>query len=249
MDSPAQCSSPEQRECKQGKHDRCAAGCEECDVRLISVCGALDVSELNDLERISHVTNFPAKTTLFEQGALAGSVFNITEGVVRLYKSLPDGRRQIVGFALPGDFLGLALMDRYGATAEAVTPVRVCRFVRTAFVSYIDGKPHLMKRLHEFASHELSLAQDQMLLLGRKTAEERVAAFLINLQTRYARIRPLSVTVELPMSRQDIADYLGLTIETVSRTLTKLAREKTILIVPNGVRLLNAKRIDQFTAA
>lgn len=134
-------------------------------------------------------------------------------------------------------------------TAEAITPVKVCRFLRSSFLSYIDGKPHLLRRLHEFAGHELSLAQDQMLLLGRKTAEEKVAAFLVNLQARYARIGPMSVTVALPMGRQDIADYLGLTIETVSRTLTKLAREKTILIVPDGVRLLSAERLDHLTAA
>jgi CRP/FNR family transcriptional regulator len=231
------------------KHNRSSTGCAECGVRLVSVCGALELSELEALERISHPTTFAPKAMLFDQGALASHVFNITEGVVRLYKSLPDGRRQIMGFALPGDFLGLALMDRYGVTAEAVTPVKVCRFVRSSFVSYIDGKPHLLRRLHEFAGHELSLAQDQMLLLGRKTAEEKVAAFLVNLQMRYARIGPMSVTVALPMGRQDIADYLGLTIETVSRTLTKLAREKTILIVPDGVRLLSSERLDHLTAA
>jgi len=108
---------------------------------------------------------------------------------------------------------------------------------------------HLLRRLHEFAGHELSLAQDQMLLLGRKPAKEKVAAFLLNLQARYARIATRSVTVPLPMSRQDIADYLGLTFETVSRVLTKLAREKVILIVPDGVRLLDAGRLDQLAAA
>lgn len=246
MSISGQCTTSEKNACK---HNRGEAGCAECSVRLISVCGALELAELEALERISHVTTFAPKTMLFDQGALASNVFNVTEGVVRLYKSLPDGRRQIMGFALPGDFLGLALMDRYGVTAEAVTPVRVCRFGRPAFLSYIDDKPHLLRRLHEFAGHELSLAQDQMLLLGRKTAEEKVAAFLINLQSRYGRIGPMSVTVPLPMSRQDIADYLGLTIETVSRTLTKLAREKTILIVPDGVRLLSAERLDHLTAA
>jgi len=181
---------------------------------------------------------------LFDQGALAGSVFNVTEGVVRLYKSLPDGRRQIVGFALPGDFLGLALMDRYGVAAEAVTDVKACRFARTAFVAFLDGKPHLLRRLHEFASHELSLAQEQMLLLGRRSADEKVAAFLLNLQKRYGRLSAVSVTVPLLMNRQDIADYLGLTIETVSRTLTKFAREKILVIVPDGIRLIDAERLD-----
>jgi CRP/FNR family transcriptional regulator len=240
------CAESEKRDCKHGRGEN---GCEDCKVRLFSVCGALEPSELNELDRISQVRNFPARTMLFDQGALAGSVFNVTEGIVRLYKSLPDGRRQIVGFALPGDFLGLALMDRYGVAAEAVTPVKVCRFARSAFLLYVDGKPHLLRRLHEFAGHELSLAQDQMLLLGRKTAEEKVAAFLLNLQARYGRIGANSVTVPLPMSRQDIADYLGLTIETVSRTLTKLAKDKALVVVPDGVRLLSAARLNHLAAA
>jgi CRP/FNR family transcriptional regulator len=226
------------------KHGRSLNGCDDCKVRLFSVCGVLEPTELDELDQISHVKIFAPKTMLFDQDALAGSVFNVTEGIVRLYKSLPDGRRQIVGFALPGDFLGLALMDRYGVAAEAVTQVKVCRFARPVFIAYVDGKPHLLRRLHEFAGHELSLAQDQMLLLGRRTAEEKVAAFLLNLQTRYGRIGTTSVTVPLPMSRQDIADYLGLTIETVSRMISTLVREKLIMIVPDGVRILDFARLE-----
>jgi CRP/FNR family transcriptional regulator len=233
-------------DCQRGRGEN---GCEDCKVRLFSVCGALEPSELDELDRISQPKTFAPKAMLFDQGALAGSVYNVTDGVVRLYKSLPDGRRQIVGFALSGDFLGLALLDRYGVAAEAVTDVRVCRFARSAFLAYVDDKPHLLRRLHEFASHELSLAQDHMLLLGRRTAEEKIVAFLLNLQTRYGRIGRSSVTVPLPISRQDIADYLGLTIETVSRTLTRLAREKAIVIVPDGARLLDVSRLEQVAAA
>ncbi len=167
--------------------------------------------------------------------------------MVRLYKLLPDGRRQIVGFALAGDFLGLALMERYGVSAEAVTEVSACRFARDAFTAYVEAKPHLLRRLHEFASHELSLAQDQMVLLGRRSAEERIAAFLIGMRDRLARLRQPSVTVPLPMSRQDIADYLGLTIETVSRTITKMARNRLLLVVPDGVRLLDPARLAALT--
>jgi CRP/FNR family transcriptional regulator len=240
------CAGSATRDCK---HGRSANGCDDCKVRLFSVCGALEASELDELDRISQSKTFAPNAMLFEQGAIAGSVFNVTDGIVRLYKSLPDGRRQIVGFALPGDFLGLALMDRYGVAAEAVTNVIACRFARTAFLSFVDDKPHLLRRLHEFAGHELSLAQDQMLLLGRRSAEEKVAAFLLNLQKRYGRIGAMSVTVPLPMTRQDIADYLGLTIETVSRTFAKFAREKIIINVPDGVRLTGIERLDQLTAA
>lgn len=235
------CGTPD---CKHGR-----TGCDDCKVRLFSVCAALEPGELEELDRLSQVKHYPAKAMLFDQGAAAGAVFNLTEGVVRLYKSLPDGRRQIVGFALPGDFLGLAMMDRYGVAAEAVSEVRVCRFARATFLHYVDGKPHLLRRMHEFAGHELSLAQEQMLLLGRRNADEKLAAFLLNLQARYARIGTKSVTIPLPMSRQDIADYLGLTIETVSRTLTKLAREKALIVVPDGVRLLSMERLDALAAA
>jgi CRP/FNR family transcriptional regulator len=127
--------------------------------------------------------------------------------------------------------------------------VRVCRFVRSAFSAFVDDKPHLLRRLHEFAGHELSLAQDQMLLLGRRSADEKLAAFLLNLQARYGRIGSTSVLVPLPMSRQDIADYLGLTIETVSRTFTKFARDKLLVIVPDGIRILAKDRLDQLAAA
>lgn len=220
------------------QHGHGANGCDRCSVRLFSVCGALTSCELAALDGISQIKSYAAKAALFEQGAETANVFNVTEGVVRLFMLLPDGRRQIVGFALPGDFLGLALMDRYTVSAEAVSAVKVCRFERTTFIEFVDGKPHFLRKLHEFASHELSLAQEQMLLLGRRNAEEKVAAFLFNQQSRYGRIGKLSVTIPLPMGRQDIADYLGLTIETVSRTLTNLARRKLVVIVPDGVRIL-----------
>lgn len=102
-----------------------------------------------------------------------------------------------------------------------------------------------MKKLHEFASHELTLAQDQIVLLGRRSAEERIAAFLISLRDRMRRVGHVSITLPLPMSRQDIADFLGLTIETVSRTFTKLSKDKRILIVPDGVRLIDTERLEK----
>jgi CRP/FNR family transcriptional regulator len=223
--------------------------CLDCKVRLISVCAALATDELREIEILAQHDTLEAKQTLFLQNDPADAVYNVTDGVVRLYKLLPDGRRQIVGFALPGDFLGLAMSERYGFCADAVDRASVCRFPRDSFSRFVDQKPHLLRRLHAFATHELSLAHDQMLLLGRRTAEEKIAAFLIGLRQRWARLSARSVTIPLPMSRQDIADFLGLTIETVSRTLSRLAREKAIVIVPDGVRLLNPGRIEQLASA
>jgi CRP/FNR family transcriptional regulator, anaerobic regulatory protein len=222
--------------------------CADCDVRMVSVCAALETNELCALDSLARQVTFEPKSTLYTQGDPANSVYNVTEGVVRLYKLLPDGKRQIVGFAIPGDFLGLAMADRFDLSADAVQSVNVCRFSREDFSNFVDEKPHLLRRLHEFATHELSLAQDQMVVLGRRTAEEKVASFLIGLRNRLSRIGRTSVTVPLPMSRQDIADFLGLTIETVSRIFARLAREKAILIVPDGVRILNLPRMEQLAA-
>ncbi len=216
---------------------------------MMSICSALNGPELEQLDALAQHVSFEPRSTLFTQDEPANSVFNLTGGVARLYKLLPDGRRQIVGFALPGDFLGLAMAKQNGFSADAVDAVEACRFSREEFADFLHKKPHLLQRLHEFTSHELSIAQDQMVLLGRRTAEEKVASFLVNWRDRWARLTGRSVTVPLPMSRQDIADYLGLTIETVSRTFSRLAKDKTIVIVPDGIRVLNAPRMEGIAVA
>jgi len=217
--------------------------CDTCKVRSLAVCAALNPNELYELDDIVHHVHIEGKSTFIHQGETAESVFSVTEGIVRLYKLLSDGRRQIIGFAMPGDFLGLALHNRYGFSADAVDDVMLCRFDRREFDNLVSAKPHFLRRLHEFATHELVIAQEQMTLIGRRSAEERVAAFLVAMRERWARIKGSSVTIQLPMQRIDMADYLGLTIETVSRTLTKLARDGVILIVPEAVRVLDEKRL------
>jgi CRP/FNR family transcriptional regulator len=224
---------------------RCAA----CAVRSLSICGALDQADLGEFERLSRQAHLEANEALFTAGQVAGSVYNLIAGVVRLYKLLPDGRRQIIGFALPGDFLGVAPSDRYHFSADAVDSASVCRLSREAFTQFIAQRPHFLMRIQEFAARELMLAQEQMLLLGRRTAEEKIAAFLVGWRQRLAHIGDDRQTISLPMSRQDIADYLGLTIETVSRTLTRFEREKILVIVTGGVRLLDSIRAEALAAA
>jgi CRP/FNR family transcriptional regulator, anaerobic regulatory protein len=224
-------------------------GCSQCKVRLLSVCAALDRDELGEIESLAQPMTYAARATLFMQEEPADYLFNVTSGAVRLYNLLPDGRRQIVGFALPGDFIGLGLAEFHGFSADAIGETELCRFSRAAFVELVGRKPHLLRRLHELATHELSIAQDHMMLLGRQTAEERVVSFLLRLSDRWSRILGPSATVPLPMGRQDIADFLGLTIETVSRTLTALERDAMILIVPDGVRLLKPQSLERVSAA
>jgi CRP/FNR family transcriptional regulator len=223
--------------------------CSACNVRSLSICSALDQADLAEFERIARHIHVTSNEALFTAGQIAHSVHNLTEGVARLYKLLPDGRRQIIGFALPGDFLGTAPSDRYGYSADAIGSVSVCRLSREAFTHFIAQRPHFLLRINEFAARELMLAQEQMLLLGRRTAEEKIASFLVGWRERLAHIGYERQTIALPMSRQDIADYLGLTIETVSRTLTRFEREKMLVIVAGGVRLLDATRATAMAAA
>ena len=121
---------------------------------------------------------------LFHEGDAADFVYNVTRGVMKLYKLLPDGRRQITGFLLPGDFLGLAGKDGYSYSAETVDAVELCRFPRRKLNELFEAFPQLERRMLKLATDELIAAQDQMVLLGRRTAAEKVAIFLLRLSER-----------------------------------------------------------------
>jgi CRP/FNR family transcriptional regulator, anaerobic regulatory protein len=192
--------------------------------------------ELAEMKRLATHVRFNGHT-IFSEGERADSAFGLSHGVVRLYKMLPDGRRQVVAFALPGDFLAMPLADRFSFSADAIGEVNVCRFPREELKRLIQSSPNIMRLLIEFATRELQTAQDQLTLLGNGSAEEKVAAFLINWRDRMARITSISQAVPLPMRRRDIADFLGLKLETVSRTLAKFEERNVIRIVPNGVLL------------
>ncbi len=215
--------------------------CTQCGVCSYSICGALVGDELVELDRMAKRAVFGPKEALFSQSEPSTRIFNISEGVVRIYKLLPDGRRQVIGFKLPGDFLGLTAADTHNLSADAIGHVAVCWFQKAAFMRFVDHKLPLLRRMNEFATRELGLAQERMLLLGRYSAEEKMASFIVNWRDRLARV-DRSKDLVLPMSRRDIADYLGLTIQTVSRTFTKLERDGVIAVVPGGVKLRNEKR-------
>lgn len=191
----------------------------------------------------------PSEVLIYEDDP-AKYVFIVKHGVVRLSKMLADGRRQITGFLYPGDFLGLGHGDTYGYSAEGVTALTLCRIERSRLAQLLAAAPKLEHRMVAIASNELARAQEQLLTLGRKTARERIAHFLTQLvaecEKRQLRIDPL----ELPMTRVDIADYLGLTIETVSRTFTKLAQEDVITLeTPQLVHIINRERLARISEA
>lgn len=226
---------------------RSARDCDECAIRSVSVCSVLPEHDLRIFEALGQTTNFKPRAIILAEGEPADAVYNVTSGCVRLYRLLHDGSRQIVGFGLPGDFLGVPLDGRYSFSADAADHVTACRFSRRMFSNFLDDNPQFVRQLLESATKGLDRAHDQMALLGRPKAKARVAAFLIGLRTRWARIYSASVTVSLPMGRQDIADFLGLSIATVSRTLHRLADEHLILIVPKGVRILNLERLQRLS--
>ncbi len=223
--------------------------CSDCAVRDRAVCSSLDPAELRELEHLGRSVHFAAGETVFSEEDIATSLYNVLEGVMRLYKLLPDGRRQIVGFALPGDFLGMNISGRHNFSADAIGSVTVCQFAKAPFGRFMEERLHLLRRINELAIRELSQARDHMVLLGRRSADEKVATFLLDWRERLFSPKGPSDTVSLPMSRQDIADYLGLTIETVSRTFTKLERRGAIEIIHGGISLLDLASVEALAAA
>lgn len=204
--------------------------CANCDIRPIAICGALAPIALGKLAAIAGTRRIDAGAQLIQEGEPAQDIFTLTEGMLKIYKLMPDGRRQITGFLIPGDLVGLAYGDNYIYSAEAVTDIVACRFRRGSLLALMADHPELEHRLLSRAGNELAAAQAQMLLLGRKTARERVASFLLGLAERQdlGQGEPMP----LPMNRGDIADFLGLTIETVSRTLT-LMRKANLIALPD----------------
>ena len=203
--------------------------CATCSVRQISICDAIPETDLARLGA-SAIGAVARPGTLFVAEADPATAFiNIISGTARLYKLLPDGRRQITGFADAGNLLGLAVSETYAFSAEAIDTVRYCIFPRIRLRALMHDFPNIEARLLNFASTELVAAQEQMLLLGRKSARERVASFLMA-RSKLAATQGSPSCFTLPMARGDIADYLGITIETVVRTLRKLRTEGMIAV-------------------
>jgi CRP-like cAMP-binding protein len=175
------------------------------------------------METMGSQMKFGPNAEIFGEGEPAEYVYKIVKGAVRTCKILTDGRRQIGGFYLPGDIFGLEIGKEHPFSAEAINNVTVLVVRRSAIVSLAERDCDAARDLWSFTGRELGRAQEHMLLLV-KSAQQRVASFLLEMSKRLAA----ADAIELPMSRQDIADYLGLTIETVSRTMTQLVSEQAI---------------------
>lgn len=177
---------------------------------------------IQELFRRQPVERLVAGQSLFFEGDAAKHLFDVVEGVLRIFKIISDGRRVITGFLHAGDIVGVSLKDHYLYSAEAITDTKVRRFSRRAFDSEVATSPELGPEVFARLCDEIVAAQDQMVLLSCKNAEERICTFLLSELLRAVSEGQVDFVIELPMTRLDIADYLGLTIETVSRSITKL---------------------------
>jgi CRP-like cAMP-binding protein len=193
-------------------------------------------SSADTIELMGALVPFARNAEIYGENEPAEYLYKVVSGTARTYKVLVDGRRQIGGFYLPGDMFGLETGDEHTFSAEAITDCKIIVIKRSAVIALAARDNDVARQMWALTARELQRAQDRILVLI-KSAQERVAGFLLEMASR----TPGSAAGELPMSRQDIADYLGLTIETVSRTLTQL--EKTAAIeLPTSRRVLLRNR-------
>jgi CRP/FNR family transcriptional regulator len=204
------------------------APCATCGSRVAGLCYKLDAAALDDIASESQRFQLPAKSLLFREGDPAGRAFSIIEGVVKLSRLLPDGKQQVVGFRFAGDVLGYGAGKTYPFDAETLTNGHFCRIERVRLDALLRLYPQMERRMLDLCLRELSNTQDQLVTVGRRSAEARVASFLLGLVEAYRRRGPLPAELPLPMTRSDIGDFLGLTLETVSRSFAAFKRQAVI---------------------
>lgn len=186
----------------------------------------LNAEDFQRLISVMRESQIEQNIHLFHQHSIAKSVYLVTEGVVRVEKLSAHGRRQVVAFLFAGDFLGLTHNEYYEYSATTLLPSRVLAAPRNDFLKLADTCVQLKHNLAQISNNVLSRALDQVFALGQKKAHERLCFLIQQVQERYPSGQ--RTLVNLPMTRQDIADYLGLTIETVSRALAKLKKDGII---------------------
>jgi CRP/FNR family nitrogen fixation transcriptional regulator len=178
------------------------------------------------LQSIGTVLKFKRNAAVFNEGDPARHVYKVISGAIRTCRVLMDGRRQIADFTLPGDFFGLDWQGEHGFTAEAIADAVVVSYPRSQLELIAETQVAVQKLLMSLLCKGLSATQNHVVMLGRQTAQERLAWFLLSIMGRSDD----DTNLELPMSRLDIADYLGLTIETVSRGISQFKRRRLITV-------------------
>lgn len=205
--------------------------CESCAVRHRSVCGALSRNEISELNAISRERRFERGQTILRQGDVPAYFAVVIEGAVKLVHPESDGRQAVVGLLFASDFLGHPFRDSIPFDAEALNEVHLCTFPRHEFERLVRRYPGLAQRLLEHTLDELDAAREWTAIIGRRSAKEKVAALLVTMADRLKTVGcavpafESGLTIMLPMTRGEMADHLGLTIETVSRQFTVLKND------------------------
>lgn len=223
--------------------------CAECPIRYRAVCAHCEADELALLEGMKFYRSYEPGQAIVWEGDRMDFVASVVVGVATLTQTLDDGRTQMVGLLLPSDFLGRPGRERVAYNATATTKVVLCCFRRKPFDEMMRHTPHVAHRLLEMTLDELDAAREWMLLLGRKTAREKIASFIAIIARREAALHKRSpggrMELDLPLTREAMADYLGLTLETVSRQVSALKKDGVIelsgkrgVILPDFARLV-----------
>jgi len=218
--------------------------CRSCAIRSRALCSALPDATLEQINRLSRRRRVPAGRALFTDDEVGSVVANVHKGVAKVSVSLPDGRTQVVGLHFPSDFIGRPFTDSPAPLIEAATDLEICLFDRSRFEALLRAHEGLERLFVQRMTAELDRARDWMLLLGHKSAREKVASFILLCCDRMGGESCLrggsegSRAFDLPLSRTEIAQFLGLTIETVSRMLRQLAADRIIEVERGrGVRV------------
>ncbi len=207
--------------------------CQSCEARHKGICGALSPDQLVRLSKHSSKTIYEPNAELRREEQAKRRYANVLSGVVKLTKTSRDGRQQIVGLQFAPDFMGRPFTESSEIEAIASTNVRLCTFPVSVIEKLIDETPALERRIYQQTMAELDEAREWLFALGRKSAHEKVASFLLLIATHAdpEQTGKMPLEIELPLKRADIADFLGLTIETVSRQITNLRKAGIIKIV------------------
>mgnify|MGYP003713654869 CR=1 FL=1 len=223
--------------------------CGDCPIRHRAVCARCDSDELSLLEDIKYYRSYEAGQTIVWSGDRMEFVGSVVTGIATLTQTMEDGRTQMVGLLLPSDFVGRPGRDSAAYNVVATTDLVMCCFRKKPFEALMNRTPHIAHRLLEMTLDELDAAREWMLVLGRKTAREKIASLLAIIARRNALVGTAddhAVTLELPLTREAMADYLGLTLETVSRQISALKRDGVIVLT--GKRHVAVPDLDRLMA-
>ncbi|WP_435594182.1 transcriptional regulator FnrL [Rhodovulum tesquicola] len=223
--------------------------CADCPIRHRAVCARCETDELDQLEAIKYYRTYDAGQTVIWSGDRMDFVASVIEGIATLSQTMEDGRTQMVGLLLPSDFVGRPGRETAAYDVVATTALTMCCFRKKPFEELMIRTPHIGQRLLEMTLDELDAAREWMLLLGRKTAREKIASLLAIIARRDATLKLSNprgrIVFDLPLTREAMADYLGLTLETVSRQMSALKRDGVIVLegkrhvtIPDFDRLL-----------